>query len=125
MLYKLLADGVLVFHALNVAYIVGGPIFAHRYRWFRVVHLISLWWAFFVFAGGFYCPMTNFENALRFHYDPSTTYSTGFIVRYIGPMLWWDLTQKHVVWAMTAWTLSWTAVYIYWWVRERAQAKTH
>lgn len=119
MYYKLLADGIVVLHALNVAYVLLGPIWAWRVSWFRFVHLISLWWTFFVFAGGFYCPMTNFENSLRNHYNPAATYSTGFIIRYIGPMLWWDLTKPQVVGAMTAWTAFWTLAYAWLWARKK------
>lgn len=118
MFYKLLADGVAVLHGLNVVYVLFGPVVAWRVPWFRFVHLVSLWWNFMVFAGGFYCPMTNLENSMRFHYDPASTYGTGFVIRYISPMLWWDLTQPQIVAAMMVWTSLWTCVYAWLWARK-------
>jgi hypothetical protein len=119
LLWKLSADAFAVFHGLNVGFVVLGPLWAWRRPWIRAVHFAALWYNFYLSASGTYCPMTNFENSLRYHYDPSTTYATGFIVRYLKPMLWWDLTQRHVVFAMIAWAVGWTAVYFWLWFRKK------
>jgi hypothetical protein len=120
--YSWLADGIAFLHGLFTAFLVLGPIWAWRRAGVRAFHLFCLWFTFVLAATGHYCPMVSFENSLRTHYDPRTAYSSGFIVRYIGPLVWWDLTEPQVVAVMAAWTVTWTLIYVFWWRRERASS---
>lgn len=122
MIWKILTDVVVALHGLWVIAVIVGPVFAWQNRKFRLVHLLMLWWTFFVLASGIYCPVSELENSFRAHYNPTSTYSTTFVVRYVGPMLSWDLTQPQVVAAMIAWTLLWTAIYIFLWVKKKPRA---
>jgi hypothetical protein len=65
MLYRALADAVLVLHLLFVAFAVAGGLLAFRWRWTALVHLPALAWAAFVEFTGSICPLTPLENALR------------------------------------------------------------
>src|ERR1041385_320238 len=111
MLWKLVTDAVVAVHGLWLAAVILGPALAWRNPKVRLVHLIMLWWAFFVVGSGIYCPVSGLENTLRAHYDPSSTYSSSFIVHYIGPMMSWDLTRPRILAGMAFWTILWTVLY--------------
>jgi hypothetical protein len=117
--WKLLTDVVVVVHGAWVVTVSIGPIWGVRYPRFRAVHLGMMWWTFFVLASGMYCPVSGLENSFRVHYDPSSSYSGGFVVHYVNKIMNWDLTQPHIVSAMTAWAFLWTGIYIYLWLRNR------
>jgi hypothetical protein len=118
-LWKILTDVVVVLHGTWVVAVVVGPLWACRNGRVRAVHLGMLWWTFGVLASGMYCPVSELENSFRVHYDPSTTYSGGFVVYYVNRMTGWDLTQPHVVTAMVSWAVLWTAVYLLLWLKRK------
>ena len=111
----LLADAILVVHALFVLFVVGGLVatwigialdrrFAYN-LWFRCAHLGAI--AFVVVESllGFICPLTIWEDALRGHVSEA-----GFIQRWIHAWLFWNLpawmfTTAYVAFgALVAWT---------------------
>src|SRR5687767_13796442 len=65
MLMRVLADAVVVFHLLFVAFAVAGGLLAFRWRCVPLLHLPALGWAAWVEFTGRICPMTPLENALR------------------------------------------------------------
>lgn len=123
MVYRWMADGIALAHGLLAGFLALGPLWARRRPRLRAVHLVFLWFAVFLAAIGQYCPLAAFENSLRARYDPGSTYSSGFVVRYVDPLVWWELTDPQVVTAMVLWTLLWTVVYVRWWRRERRDGR--
>lgn len=123
MFWKIVTDAVAIFHGLWVVFVVVGPFFSWRRPGIRCTHLIMMWITFVALGSGIYCPLSNMENSLRVHFNPSTAYSTGFIVHYVDPLVSWDLTQPQIVAAMTAWTVLWTFVYAFLWIRERQKSR--
>lgn len=87
MLYRLLADAVLLFHLLFVAFAVLGGLLALRWRWIPLVHLPAVGWAAWVEFSGRICPLTPLENELRAA-GGAAGYSGGFIEHYLLPMLY-------------------------------------
>jgi hypothetical protein len=96
---RLLADMVLIVHALFIAFVVFGLLLiiaGWRYRWhwvrnlwFRVAHLAAI---LFVAVGsmlGATCPLTTLENALRVQAG-QTGYSQSFIADWLHRLIFFD-----------------------------------
>lgn len=87
MLYRVLADLVLLAHLLFVAFAVAGGLLALRWRWVPCLHLPALAWGATVeFTGGL-CPLTPLENRLR-RLGGEAGYDAGFIEHYLLPLLY-------------------------------------
>lgn len=99
-----LADTVLIVHALVVLFIVGGfaAIWcgaAWHWRWvreprFRFVHLASIGIVAVLALLGVPCPLTTLEERLRY----GEAGSQGFIEYWVGRLLYYDLPT----WVFTA-----------------------
>jgi hypothetical protein len=87
MLYRLLADLVVVFHLGFVGFVVLGGLLA--LRWPRVFwfHLPAAVWGAIVEFSSAICPLTPLENHLR-RLGGEAGYSGGFIAHYIQPVLY-------------------------------------
>ena len=64
MVYRALADAVMLAHFGFLAFLVLGGFVAWRFRWVSVPHAAAVAWAALVLAGA-QCPLTGWENALR------------------------------------------------------------
>ncbi|HEY7215094.1 MAG TPA: DUF2784 domain-containing protein [Thermoanaerobaculia bacterium] len=87
MLYRLLADLVVVLHCAFVLFVVLGGLLA--LRWPRAVwfHLpAAIWGAGIEFVQGI-CPLTPLENHLR-QLGGEAGYSGGFVEHYLLPVLY-------------------------------------
>jgi uncharacterized protein DUF2784 len=96
----LLADIVLVMHFLFVAFVVGGLAVIWigaalrwpwvRNFWFRAAHLGAIGLVLAESLVGILCPLTVLEDALRQGGGPES----GFIQRWIGRLLYYDLPER-------------------------------
>jgi uncharacterized membrane protein YhhN len=87
MIFRILADAVLVFHLAFVVFVVVGG-FLLRW-WPKLVWLhvpVAIWGVLIEFAG-WICPLTPLENSLR-HRGGQAGYEGGFIDNYIMPALY-------------------------------------
>ncbi|HEX2645090.1 MAG TPA: DUF2784 domain-containing protein [Thermoanaerobaculia bacterium] len=87
MLYRFLADLVVLLHTGFVLFVVLGGLLA--LRWPRAVWLhlpAALWGAGIEFLAGV-CPLTPLENHLR-HLGGEAGYAGGFVEHYILPVLY-------------------------------------
>jgi hypothetical protein len=92
-----LADLILVIHFALVVFIVAGlPLIWIgaalgwqwvRNPWFRLAHLTGILFVAFEAVIGMVCPLTTWEAELRDGQAPET----GFIERYVGGLLFYDL----------------------------------
>ena len=87
MLYRVLADLVLVFHAAFVAFAILGALLALRWRWLPWLHLPAVSWGAVIEFTGWVCPLTPLENSLR-HAGGTPGYSGDFIEHYVFPVLY-------------------------------------
>jgi hypothetical protein len=86
-LYRLLADLVVVLHFAFVLFVVFGGLFALRWPRAAWIHLpAALWGAGIEFLQGI-CPLTPLENHLR-RLGGEAGYSGGFVERYVLPVLY-------------------------------------
>ena len=87
MLSGILADAVMVAHALFIAWVVVGVVAVWRWPWLAVLHLPALAWALWIEVSGGLCPLTPLENSLRRSAGESG-YSGGFIEHYLGGIIY-------------------------------------
>ncbi|HSF41408.1 MAG TPA: DUF2784 domain-containing protein [Thermoanaerobaculia bacterium] len=87
MLYRLLADLVVVLHVGFVLFVVLGGLFALRWpraAWFHLP--TAIWGAGIEFLQGI-CPLTPLENHLR-KLGGESGYAGGFVEHYVLPVLY-------------------------------------
>jgi len=86
-LYRFLADIVLLFHLAFVLFVVLGGFFA--LRWVRLIwlHLPAVAWGAYVEFSGRICPLTPLENSLR-ERGGGIGYIGGCIDHYITALLY-------------------------------------
>jgi hypothetical protein len=87
MLYRLLADLLVVFHTGFVLFVVLGGLLVPRWPRLAWAHLPAAAWGAWVEFSSTVCPLTPLENHLR-HLGGEAGYSGGFIAHYIMPVLY-------------------------------------
>jgi hypothetical protein len=87
MLYRLLADVLVVFHTCFVLFVVLGGLLVLRWPRLAWVHLPAAAWGAWVEFSSTVCPLTPLENHLR-HLGGEAGYSGGFIAHYLLPVLY-------------------------------------
>ena len=87
MVYRMLADAVVLTHALFVAFVVLGGFLV--WRWHRVawVHIPAAAWGVALEYGGWVCPLTPLENTFRTHAGLAG-YAGGFVEHHVIPLLY-------------------------------------
>ena len=109
MAWRVLADAVVLFHLLFVAFAVAGGLLVFWRRWALWLHLPALAWAAFVEFTGRICPLTPLENRLR-ALGGEAGYEGGFIEHYLLPVLYpADLTRE-LQWTLGAGLLAFNLV---------------
>jgi len=86
-LYRLLANAVVLLHALFIVFIVFGGVLAWRWRWVAVLHVPAAIWGVLIEYRGWICPLTPLENALRVKAGQAG-YSGGFVEHYLLPAMY-------------------------------------
>ncbi len=87
MVYRALADLVLVLHLGFIVFVVAGGLIDLRWRWALFVYLPAALWGVFIELSGGVCPLTPLENALR-RVAGASGYSGGFIEHYLVPTIY-------------------------------------
>lgn len=82
MLYRLLADLVVVVHLAFLLFVAVGALLAWRWRWLLRVHAPSLSWAMASITVGLPCPLTSLEKVLR-ELAGDDVYRGGFVDHYV------------------------------------------
>jgi hypothetical protein len=87
LIYRALADLVLVVHLAFVVFVVLGGFLVLRWRWVAWLHVPAAVWGILIEYAGWICPLTPLENSLR-RLGGGAGYSEGFIEHYILPVLY-------------------------------------
>lgn len=87
MAYRLLADLVLLVHALFIVFVMFGGLLAFWRRWLMWVHLPAFLWGALVVAAGWVCPLTPLEVSLR-RLAGQAAYGGSFIEHYLLLMIY-------------------------------------
>jgi hypothetical protein len=98
MLYRVLADGLVLFHLAFVLFVVLGGLLVLRWRRLAWVHIPCALWGVLVEFGGWICPVTPLEVRFRI-LGGEEAYTSGFIENYILPLLYpVELTRTRQIW---------------------------
>ena len=87
MLYRVLADLVVLAHLAFIVFVLLGGLLALHWRWMPWAHLPAALWGALVEFFGWFCPLTPLENSLRLA-SGTAGYSGGFIEHYIIPIIY-------------------------------------
>jgi hypothetical protein len=91
MLYRVLADIVVMTHFAFIVFAVLGGILVLRWMRCAWVHVPTVTWATLISFAGWICPLTPLENWLR-EKGGVIAYRSGFIEYYILPVIYPDVT---------------------------------
>ncbi len=98
MLYRVLADLVLVTHFAFIAFVVAGGFAAVRWPRLAWAHVPCFVWGALIEFAGWICPLTPLEVRLRIA-SGQAGYSGGFIERYLLPVIYpGALTREIQIW---------------------------
>ncbi|MDP3909045.1 MAG: DUF2784 domain-containing protein [Gemmatimonadales bacterium] len=86
-LYRLLANGVVILHALFIVFVVLGGLLAWRWRWVALAHIPCAVWGVLIEYRGWICPLTPLENHLR-QKAGDAGYGGGFIEHHVLPAIY-------------------------------------
>lgn len=122
MIWRALADLVLVLHLCFVLFVIFGGLFALRWPDVAWIHLpVAAYGALIEFVG-FVCPLTPLENMLR-HRGGEAGYGGGFIDHYITAAIYPEGLTRSAQFALgTAVLVGNGVVYLIWW-RRRGRAR--
>jgi hypothetical protein len=87
MLYRCLADAVVLVHLSFVAFVVAGGLIVLRWRRAAWLHVPALLWGVAVEWSGAICPLTPLEVMLR-RWGGDAGYGGGFVEHYVLPVLY-------------------------------------
>lgn len=97
MLYRVLADTVVLIHFLWIIFVIAGAIPGTRYRAVKVIHIPSLAFALIIQIFGWYCPLTLLEVWLRSKHDPALAYPGSFIIHYAEKIVYIELSRSLIL----------------------------
>src|SRR5262245_4632210 len=119
MIYRWLADGVVLLHALFVVFVVVGGFLTIRWPRIAWVHLPAAAWGAMIEFGGWVCPLTPLENSLR-ERAGDAGYSGGFVEHYVLRALYPGDIPVELGWMLgSAVVLINVVAYGYAWSRRR------
>jgi Protein of Unknown function (DUF2784) len=101
MIYRLLADLVVLVHFGFLVFVVAGGFLARRYRWLTMPHLVAAAWGVYVEARGLICPLTPLENELAIRAG-GAGYEGSFIEHYLVPVIYPDGLTRQIQWGLAA-----------------------
>jgi Protein of Unknown function (DUF2784) len=108
MIYRVLADAVVVVHLGFIAFVAGGPLLAWRRPRLIWWHLPALAWAGWGVVVGVTCPLTPLEQHLR-RLAGQEGYEGGFVDHYLEGVVY---PGEHLVLARGAVALLIAAGYV-------------
>ena len=87
MIYRILADSVMVVHFIFIVYAVFGGLLALKWKWTVFLHIPVALWGVLVEMFGWICPLTPLENEFR-QAAGLAGYTGGFIDHYLLPVVY-------------------------------------
>ncbi|MBT9439852.1 MAG: DUF2784 family protein [Desulfobacterales bacterium] len=121
MLYRLLADAIIIIHLIFILFVISGGLLALRNKRWSIVHLPAVLWAAAIEFKGWICPLTPLENWFR-EKGGNAIYQGDFIEHYLLPIIYpADLTRGlQIFFGLSAIIIN-IAVYV--WVLNRIRVK--
>ena len=120
MLYRLLADAVLLAHLAFILFVVFGALLVLRRRWLMPVHLLAVAWGIGIEVLGAVCPLTTAENRLRL-LAGDAGYSGGFVEHYVVALIYPGALTRGLQLGLATGVLLVNALLYGWMLRRRLQ----
>jgi len=122
MIYRLLADTVLLLHLAFIVFVVMGGLFLlhwPRLSWLPWLHLPAVLWGVIVELRGYICPLTPLENRLR-QLGGKAGYAGSFVRHYFLPVIYpVGLTREWPIAIGRGVATLNLAAYVRWWRQRR------
>jgi hypothetical protein len=113
MIYRFLADGILIFHLCFVLFAVFGGLLALRWRKVLFIHFPAVVWAFLVQWFKWICPLTPLEIWFR-QLGGEAGYEGGFIEYYVTAIMYINVGRwLHILLALFVVFIN---IFVYWYV---------
>ncbi len=93
MLYKILADIVVLIHFLWILFLFFGAFWGIKNKGVKIFHLSGLAFAFIIQIFDWYCPLTHLEVWLRSKHSPFLTYAGSFITHYVEKIVYIEISR--------------------------------
>jgi len=97
MVYKILADIVVVVHFLWILFLIFGAFFGVRKKAVKVAHISGLFFAVTIQVFDWYCPLTDLEAWLRQKQAAGLSYKGSFIVHYLEEIIYIEVPRMTIV----------------------------
>jgi len=101
LVYRLLADGIVVLHLMFVVFVLLGGLPVLRWPRLAWVHLPAAAWGVWVELAGSFCPLTPLENWFR-RKAGGPGYTSGFVEHYLEPILYPPTLSIETQWLLGA-----------------------
>ena len=109
MLFRVLADLIVVVHFAFVVFVVLGGLLVIRRPSVAWVHLPAVVWGVWIEFSGWICPLTPLENHLRAR-SGGDVYDVSFVERYLMPVLYPESLARELQVALGAFVIIVNAV---------------
>jgi len=117
MLYKILADIVVLIHFLWILFLIFGALLGVRNKAIKIIHISGLILAAVIQIFGWYCPLTDLEVWLRAKHDPSLAYAGSFIIHYVEGLIYIEISP----WVIFAFTVLLLGFNVWFYLRKKPQ----
>jgi hypothetical protein len=118
MIYRILAETVLLAHFTFILFVIFGGLLTFRWRKAAWVHLPCLAWGAVMVMAGWVCPLTPLENSLR-RRAGLEGYDTGFIEHYLLPVVYPQGMTFTVQIVLGVMLLGFNIFVYLWWLARR------
>jgi hypothetical protein len=111
MLYRLIADGLLLIHFCYILFVIFGGLLILRWRDIWKIHLPAVLWGFLVQFFVWICPLTSWENHFR-ELGGESGYQNGFIDYFLTSIIYIDINPYfHMIMAVLLLSLNLSIYY--------------
>lgn len=92
MIYKFLADLVVLLHFLWILFLFLGALWGRRNRLIKIFHLGGLGFAILLQTFDWYCPLTYLEVWLRAKHHSGIVYTGSYIIYYLERLIYLEIS---------------------------------
>jgi len=93
MLFKILADIVVLIHFVWILFLFLGGFWGVRNKAVKIFHISGLFFALLIQIFDWYCPLTHLEVWLRSKHSPTITYTGSFIIHYVEKIVYIEISR--------------------------------
>ena len=97
MIYKILADSVVLTHFLWIIFLFFGAFWGVKNRTVKMFHISGLAFAFVIQIFDWYCPLTHLEVWLRSKHASALAYTGSFIIHYVEEIVYVELSRTLIL----------------------------